>query len=371
MKKAPWRLSAPLVALGGLAWLAWLGGAAACSPDAGSRRARSSAAARDALAAKGGTEGRPAEEGARPAPRDVPVVRLLDGAASETLRRTYANVAGENPTSEELQRENAWIDSVATPLRAFWTAHGERIIADLAAYTGTAWVEASFNIYFIRRHVGPVAFSLPLVLDLSPFERVPPDQAGFYYGLLEWALVHELVHRVRDQPSIARSQGGREETHPAVRRIAGSAHDWDDVVAAFVLRDVLGEAAIRPLLFNRALQRTIGVYRLDRLQRDVLARWRPSASRPLAAWLAESAGLDTGFHDTAAEQRLEEAFAGAGYVPADRVRATARELADDFGLAPEQVAQLLSDWEGVHGEGRLLTFPYRAPDGRWEWQESR
>jgi hypothetical protein len=339
MKGTHRRLAGRLVALIGLAWL---GGPAACKPDARS-----------------------------PAPSALPTVRLLDGAASEMLRRTYANVAGESPTPEELQRESAWIDSVAGPLRAFWTARGERILTDLAAYTGTAWVEASFNVYFIRRDVGPVAFSLPLVLDLSAFERVPPDQAGFYYGLVEWALVHELVHRVRDQPCIARSCVGREEAPPAVRRIAGSAHDWDDVVAAFVLRDVLGEAAVRPLLFNRALQRTIGVYRLDRLQRDVLARWRPSAARPLAAWLAESAGLDTGFHDVAAEQRLEEAFAGPGYVQADRVRAITRELADEFGLALEQVAQLLSDWEGLHGEGRLLAFPYRASDGRWEWQESR
>jgi hypothetical protein len=298
-------------------------------------------------------------------------VRLLDGGASEMLRRTYARAAGENPTPEELAREGAWIDSVARPLRVFWQAHGERVLADLADYTGTPWVESSFNVYFIRRNVGPAAFSLPLVVDLSPFERVPAGREDFYYGLLEWALVHELVHRVRDQPWIARSHSGVEKADPGVARIAGSTHDWDDVVAAFVMRDVLGEPAVRPLLFNRALQRTIGVYRLDRLERDVLARWRPSGSKPLSAWLSESGELDTGFHHAAAEGRLAVDLAGEGYVTAERVQAAARILADELALTPEQVAQLLSDWEGAHGEGRLLAFPYRTSDGRWEWQVAR
>jgi hypothetical protein len=325
------------------------------------------------LAACGGDErpGTARQVGGPTVGGPVPAVRILDAEASATLRRTYANAAGEWPAPDDLAREGAWIDSVARPLRAFWKAHADRVLADLADYAGTRWVESSFNVYLIRRPVGVTAFSLPLVLDLSAFERVPPDRADFYYGLLEWALVHELVHRVRDQPWIARSTVGREAEETRVVQAAGSAHDWDDVVTAFVLRDVVGESRLRPLLYNHALQRTIGVYRLDRIATRFLDRWHPSRDRPLGAWLAAERDPDTGFHHPAAERRLAALLAGAGYVPAGTVEAAADSLRREFGLGPEEVAQLLSDWDGANGEGRLLGFPYRAADGAWEWQRSR
>lgn len=298
-----------------------------------------------------------------------PVVRLLDGRASETLRRTYHEAAGGRPTPTELRREGEWIDSVSAPLRAFWSQRGDVVVRRLTDALGQRWTETSVNVHFVRQPLGVVGFSLPLVLDLSAFERVPSDRAEFYRRLLLWALVHELVHRLRDQPYLARGTVGEEAADPLADAVAGSAHDWDDLVVAIVLRDVLGEDAVRPLLFNRALQRTAGIHRLDRFAERFLPRWQPSAARPLAAWLADEPDLDTGFHDRAAERVLESALVGfAGVVPAERVRQAAERVRRERGVTPEQLAQLLSDWEGRHGAGRLGIFPYRDDSGAWDWR---
>ncbi|MFN2433628.1 MAG: hypothetical protein ABR599_12600 [Gemmatimonadota bacterium] len=296
----------------------------------------------------------------------LPVVRVMDGHASEGLRRSY-HVAARQPLSREaLEQEAAWIDSVAAPLESFWAEHGERILGDLADFTGEEWVESSLNVYLVRQPLGVAAFSMPLVLDLSPFVRVAPSESDLYQGLLAWALVHELVHRLLDQRAIARGTTGTEAGLPGALRVAGSVHDWDDVMVAFVLRDALGEEALRPLLFNRGLQRSIGLHRLDRIEL-LLERWRPSREQPLRVWLQTEPNLDTGVGEPAARAWLEGELHSAGPVPPHRVRHAAQVLREDFGLTPEETAQLLSDWEGTHGAGRLGTFPYRRSDGWWEW----
>lgn len=294
-------------------------------------------------------------------------MRLLDGRASATLRQTYAAAAGRPRTIQELAREGAWIDSVAAPLRAFWRAHGERVLTELADDTGTEWVETSFNVYFIRQPVGVAAISLPIVIDLSPFERVPPERSAFYQGLLAWTLVHELVHRIYDQPAIARETAGPIALDPRSEMVAGDGHDWIDLVTAFVLHDVLGEASVRPLLYNRGLQRSIGVYRLDRFAERMLGRWQPSRGRPLREWLRTVPDVDTGFHHPPARARLQSALAEGGTPSGARVRAAVEGLQTEFGLGMEEAAQLLSDWESENGAGRLGAFPYRSLGGTWEW----
>ncbi|MBA2565089.1 MAG: hypothetical protein H0V09_06660 [Gemmatimonadetes bacterium] len=304
----------------------------------------------------------------------VPTVRLMSGAASETLRRTYQNAAHLPFSGEELGRESAWIDSAATPLRAFWDAHGERVLADVSEFAGVGWVEEDVNVYFVRQDIGPVAFSLPLVMDLSVLEQVaglPPPEAAFHQRLLAWALVHELVHRVYDQASIARGTVGSEAELPEIIALAGSRHDWDDVVVAFVMRDVLGPELTRPLLYNRGLQRTIGIYRLDRIA-PLLARWPPARGRSLQARAREDHALETGLRHPAARRRVGELLADHGAVrgqvePAD-VRAAADSIRTEFALGMDAIAQLLSDWEGQHGEGRLGVFPYRDDGGAWTWR---
>lgn len=301
---------------------------------------------------------------------DLPTVRLLDGRGSEALRLAFHHAAGRRPSPADLAGEAGWIDSVSAPLRAFWVEHGDAVLRDLADDTGVEWVESSLNVYFVRQPLGALAFSLPLVVDLSVLRQVPPDRADFYDGLLAWALVHELAHRVYDQPAIARSTSLAEAPGPRAELVAGSAHDWIDLVTAFVLRDALGEDAVRPLLHNRALQRTVGLRRLELFDGRFLSSWRPGPGRPLPDWLAETSEeeLDLGVRHPGAEAFLERSLAGPGRVPPERVRAAADTASAAFGLEPTVVAQLLSDWEGLHGAGRLGAFPYRTPEGTWSWE---
>ena len=301
---------------------------------------------------------------------DLPAVRLLDGRGSEALRLAFHHAAGRRPSPADLAGEAAWIDSVSAPLREFWAGHGDGVLRDLAEDTGVDWVESSLNVYFVRQPLGALAFSLPLVVDLSVLRQVPPDRADFYQGLLAWALVHELAHRVYDQPGIARSTSLPEAPGPRAELVAGSAHDWIELVTAFVLRDALGEETVRPLLYNRALQRTVGLRRLELFDGRFLSRWRPGPGRPLPDWLAAAneAELDLGVRHPEAEAFLERGLAGPGRIPAGRVRAAADTASAAFGLEPAVVAQLLSDWEGRHGAGRLGAFPYRAPEGTWSWE---
>jgi hypothetical protein len=320
--------------------------------------------------------------GPAPAPAageaDPPVVRLMDGRGSEALRLAFHHAGGRRPSAAELDGEAAWIDTVSAPLRAFWDAEGERILRGLAEDTGVEWKERSLNVYFVRQPLGALAFSLPLVVDLSVMARVPPNRAAFHERLLVWALVHELAHRVYDQRAIARSTSAPESPGARAELVAGGAHDWIDLVTAFVLRDVLGEEPVRLLLYNRGLQRTVGLRRLELFDRRLLSRWRPSRDRPLPAWLdaADEADLDLGVHRPDAAALLESRLAGAastatgrgGRVPADRVRAAADEASSRFELDPAELAQLLSDWEGIHGAGRLEVFPYRDAEGSWAWE---